>query len=382
LLIKAAQVVEEKVYQLALTLVPGIGDYLTKTLVAYCGSAKAVFSTPKSKLLKIPGIGQGIAQAVDFKTFEQPAVNELDKLAKLGYKAIFFTDSEYPFLLKQANDAPAMLYVAGACTLNHDKNVAIVGTRKATAYGREMAAAIVAGLAPYQPCIVSGLAFGIDVAAHKAAIDAGLPTVAAMATGLDGVYPREHKSITAEIQKSGALVTEYPLGTKPDAPHFPARNRIIAGLSHVTIVVEAAARGGGLITAEIALSYNREVMAVPGNVGHKYSEGCNRLIALNKASIYTCADDVVNLMGWEKPGKNGGPHKTDKLDFSGYQPEEQKIMATLHLENEVHIDDLAWKTGISINQCASVLLSLEFQGMIKALPGKKFRWTGPDISVA
>lgn len=367
---------------MALTLVPGIGDYLTKTLVAYCGSAKAVFSTPKSKLLKIPGIGQGIAQAIDFKIVEQQSIKELDKLAKLGYRATFFTDSEYPFLLKQANDAPAMLYVAGQFNLNHDKNVAIVGTRKATAYGREMSAAIVAGLAPYQPCIVSGLAFGIDVAAHKAAIEARLPTVAAMATGLDGVYPKEHKSIAAEIQKIGALVTEYPLGTKPDAPHFPARNRIIAGLSHVTIVVEAAARGGGLITADIALSYDREVMAVPGNVGDKYSEGCNKLIALNKASIYTCADDVVNLLNWEKPGKNGSPKKTEKLDLSSFQPEERKLMAALHLEKEVHIDDLAWKTGIGINQCASVLLSLEFQGMIKALPGKKFRWTGPDISLS
>ena len=370
---------EEKVYQIGLTMVPRIGDYLSKTLVAYCGSAQAVFSTPISKLLKIPGIGKGIAQAIKPGLVLPNAEKEWEKLQKAGYKALFFTDAEYPFLLKQANDAPAMLYVAGPANLNPEKSIAIVGTRKATPYGKEMAASIVAGLAAFQPTIVSGLAFGIDVAAHKAALECGLPTIAAMATGLDVTYPNEHKAIASEIIRSGALVTENLLGTKPEAPYFPARNRIIAGLSPLTIVVEAASRGGGLITADIALGYDREVMSVPGNVGMKYSEGCNKLILLNKASIYTCPDDIVNLLGWEI-GNKSKPKVVKVVSLKSFAEEEQKLIKSLHLEKEVQMDDLAWKTGLGINQCASMLLSLEFQGMVKALPGKKFRWIGPEIS--
>lgn len=370
---------EEKVYQIGLTMVPGIGDYLTKTLVAYCGSAEAVFSTPASKLLKIPGIGKGIAQAIKPNLVLPNAEKEWEKLQKIGYKAIFFTDAEYPFLLKQANDAPAMLYVAGPADLSPEKSIAIVGTRKATPYGREMAASIVAGLVAYQPTIISGLAFGIDVAAHKTALECGLPTIAAMATGLDVTYPNEHKTIAAEMVRTGALVTENVLGTKPEAPYFPARNRIIAGLCPLTIVVEAASRGGGLITADIALAYDREVMAVPGNVGFKYSEGCNKLILLNKASIYTCPDDIVNLLGWEL-GSKSKPKPAKAVSLSSFSEEEQKLVKSLHLEKEVQIDDLSWKTSLGINQCASMLLSLEFQGFVKALPGKKFRWIGPEIS--
>src|SRR5258708_17122306 len=258
---------QDRLSFLALHFIPGIGDYLVKQLVSYCGSAEQVFKTPKGKLLKIPGIGQVTAEAIKSeKTFNQ-AEKEFKKAEKEETEILFFTDKKYPQRLKEIEDAPSLIYYKGSANLNHPKSVAIVGTRQATDYGKEMVAKIVDDLKPHDALIVSGLAYGIDIHAHKQSVKNQLLTAAVMGSGMDVIYPAAHKDTAKKIVSHGALLTENHFGTKPDAHNFPARNRIIAGLCDALIVVEAADKGGALITAEIANTYNRDVFAVPGSLG-------------------------------------------------------------------------------------------------------------------
>jgi DNA processing protein len=361
-------------YEVALGLLPGIGNMTTRTLISYCGSAKAVFHTPKGKLLKIPGIGQTTAALFDTgqKALRQ-AEETIRQAERQEVQLLFYTHPNYPSRLKTVPDAPCLLYYTGSASLNPAKTVGIVGTRKATDYGRQMTEKIVQDLQKHQPLIVSGLAYGIDIAAHRAAVQAGLPTIGVMATGPDIIYPSLHRKTAEKMLENGGWLTEYGFGVKPDAPRFPARNRIIAALSDCTIIVEAAIKGGALITADLAHGYNKDVMAVPGHLDAAASAGCNHLIQALKAAMYTRVEDLEQLMNWDlAPGKSLKKPLTSRYDPDEFTEEEYGIIRLLAESKEELIDNISWKTQVPMGRLASLLLELEFRGIVKSLPGKKY----------
>lgn len=360
----------EKFSQLALTLVPGLGDVLVKTLISYLGSAEAVFEATIPKLVKVPGIGPNIARAI--KQFDvSVAEQELHLLEEKKIETIFFTDKNYPQRLKVIYDAPAMLYYSGQANLNHSRLVAIVGTRNATSHGKAFVRELVKGLANTNVIIVSGLAYGIDIEAHRAALEYNIPTIGVIASGLDIIYPSVHTKYARKMIENGGLITEYPLGTGLDPARFPARNRIIAGLSDATIVVEAAIKGGALITADLASGYDREIFAVPGRYNDQYSAGCNALIKNNVAQVITSAEDLQFYMQWPEDAEIKEEIKL--LEPEEFNEEEWAVISTIQKEGkELHIDDLRWKAKINSGELATILLNLEFRGIVNSMPGKKY----------
>jgi DNA processing protein len=357
---------------LALHFLPGIGNYLIKQLVSYCGSAEKVFNTPKGKLLKIPGVGEVTAQAIlTGKPFDN-AERESRKAEQTNVELIFFTDKRYPSRLKTIEDAPSLLYVKGNVDFEASKAVAIVGTRRATDYGKLCVEEFVKELAPHNALIVSGLAYGIDIQAHKQALKNKLSTIGILGSGIDNIYPSAHTETAKKMLDQGGLVSENPFGTKPDAHNFPARNRIIAGLCDALIVVEAGETGGALITAEIANSYNKDVFAFPGNIGQSYSLGCNNLIKSNKAHLITSVKDLEFVMGWDASVKE--PARKEFMQLTDYEePEKTVLKVLLDHQGVLMIDELSWRTTLPVGQLASVLLGLEFKGVIQSLPGKLYR---------
>ena len=312
---------EELVYEVALGLLPGIGNQLTRILISYCGSAKQAWLAPPGKLQKIPGIGQTI-----IKSFKENAgvLKQAEAIVRQAekeeVKILFYTHPAYPNRLKQIADAPALLYYKGTDNLNQAKIISIVGTRQCTPYDKEVTEQIVKDLTSYNALIVSGLAYGIDITAHRAAVQNQLPTVGVMANGLDIIYPAVHRKVADKMLENGGLLSENTFGTKPDAPRFPARNRIIAGMADATIIVEAAIKGGTLITADIANSYNKDIMAVPGPIHSPVSEGCNYLIKTHKAAIYTGIKDLEELLNWDQ--ETGSSDQTKNNKNSKYNPED------------------------------------------------------------
>ena len=365
-------------HELALTLLPGIGPQLTRQLMSYGGAAKAVLTMPPGKLRRIPGVGDATVKILTGKEREtafRKAEADLKKAEKDDVEILFYTSKRFPSRLKLIPDAPAILYYQGTADLNALKTVAIVGTRQATEYGREQTERIVQGLVPHRPLVVSGLAYGIDIIAHRAALQVGLDTVGVMATGLDILYPAVHRKTAEKMREQGGLLTEFPYGTPPDRYNFPARNRIIAGLSDGTVVVEAAIKGGALITAELALSYDRDVLAVPGNLHSPASAGCNALIKANKAALYQDPADLEQLLNWDAALHQSGKFKpTPTYSADDFTADEFTIITVLTAApgRESHMDDLAWKAQLAIHAVASLLLLLEFRGVVRALPGKKF----------
>lgn len=364
---------DERIFQVALTMVPGIGDITAKTLVSYCGSAKEIFKKNRNHLSKIPGIGLIVTNKIlNFNNFHG-AERELIKCEKHKIDILFFTDKRYPKKLKHAPDSPAILYYRGSANLNNYKTVAIVGTRKSTEYGKEFTETLVEKLVPHTPLIISGLAYGIDIIAHKTALKYGLDTIGVMASGLDIIYPDIHRKTAIKMLSQGGLLTEFKIGSKPEAHNFPSRNRIIAGMCDVIIVIEAAKKGGALITAEIANSYSRDVFALPGDIGKMRSVGCNNLIKSNKAHLLTSINDIEYIMNWESQ-INKSNIQDQYFDYSKLTPEEKIVIGTLKLNTEgMILDELSWKSQISLNKIASILLNLEFNGIIKTLPGNKYR---------
>jgi DNA processing protein len=363
-------------YEVALTLFPNIGPQMTRQLMSYGGSAKNVLHLPPGKLRKVPGVGPAtvaILTGADRTAALNQAESIVRKAEKDGVQLLFYTSKQFPTRLKQIADAPALLYYQGTADLNQPKTLAIVGTRKATDYGREQTERLVQGLVQHRPLIVSGLAYGIDIAAHRAALQEGLETVGVMATGLDVIYPSVHRKTAEKMLTQGGLLTEFPFGTQPDKYNFPSRNRVIAGLSDGTVVVEAAKKGGALITADLALGYDRDVLAVPGPLGSAASEGCHELIKANKAALYSEPQDLEQLLNWDAAlhlnGKFKGPATYDPADFT---PAEFSVIEVLQATKDEHIDNLAWKTQVPMHLMASLLLGLEFRNVVKALPGKRF----------
>lgn len=353
---------------LALHFIPGLGDYLIRQLVSYCGSPGNVFRIPRGKLLKIPGVGAATADAIRQSAPFARAEKEVLRAEKEKVDLIFFTDRKYPSRLRQINDAPTLLYAKGNLDLENPKTVAIVGTRQSTAYGRECVENLVRDLVAHEALVVSGLAYGIDIHAHKEAVRHKLPTVGVMGSGMDVIYPSAHGEVAREMMLNGGLLTEHPFGTQPDAHNFPARNRIVAGLADAVVIVEAAVKGGALITADIGNSYNKDVFAFPGNIKQSHSAGCNNLIKSNRAHLITSIRDLQYIMNWDA---GVSPVAQTAPPLEGYSDEAQQIIKALRdNDRQLMIDEISWKTNIPVGRLASLLLTLEFKGVIASLPGK------------
>lgn len=363
---------EELRYFVALWSAPKIGPGILKAILAYSGSAKRFFELPKGKVGKTPRVGEKL---LELRNQEQSLLKKADELINLcqgkGYRILTSLHSDFPNRLKTQEDSPALIFTQGTADFNVNRTIGIVGTRSATPYGKASTRKIVEDLAIYNPTIISGLAYGIDIEAHRAALQANLPTLAIMGSPISHIYPAVHKKSALEIMENGALVSEYAPESSMVPGNFPARNRIIAGLSDALIVVEAAAKGGALITAEIAHSYDKEVFAVPGNLQSQYSEGCNHLIRKMKANIYTGPDDIAEALFWSKEGEK--PIYKPKIDLSKRNEEEKLILNLLIEKNEMEIDQISYQTEIPLGVLSSKLLAMEFEGIIKSLPGKKYR---------
>ncbi len=364
---------EDKRYQVALSLIQGIGPVLAKQLINYFESPQQIFKATKGKLTKVSGLGQKLAALISDETrLLQRADEILEKSEKQGIETHFYKENSYPERLKMILDAPIVLYTKGNINLNSERILGIVGTRRATQYGLKQTDSIVSDSQNSETVIISGLAYGIDVKSHATALKRSIPTYGVLACGLDTVYPTRHRVIAEKMLKKGGLISEYPIGTKADARLFPARNRIIAGLSDALIVVEAAAKGGALISANLAHSYDKPVFAVPGELGKSYSEGCNLLIRNYKASIYTGFRDIEEALNWDLDSPTN--HKTHQRNFD-HLPDTSKKVLNVLLNNgqQMHLDELSWQSEIPLNQLASILLQLEFDGIVKPLPGKEYR---------
>ena len=362
---------------LALASIPGIGNLSLRNLISYTGSAHSALSLSKAKLEKIPGIGSVTSQAVIAGKAEAFAIADeiIAKCVKKNINIISLFSDEYPSRLKQIPDAPAILYTLGSVATLPSRIISIVGTRNSTAYGKDVTEKIISGLAPLAPVIVSGLAYGIDSHAHRFSIEHGLSTYAVMATGPDKIYPAQNRELASKILHSGgAILTEYPPDTKMDPNYFPARNRIIAGLADATIVVEAAETGGALITARLAFDYNRDVFAVPNSIFEKQSGGCNHLIQSNIAKVFTTVEDLCKELNYSAdPTASTTKASQRSLNLESLTEQERSVVAVLLVAKDLHIDEVAWRTQISMGQLASVLLNLEFAGIVKNMPGKRFK---------
>ncbi len=366
---------EETLCLLALAHMPGIGPVTARQLISYCGGVKQVFESDFRKLIRIPGIGNQACRMILKRDTFQKAENEMRLCQKHGAKILSYTDKAYPQRLLPLYDAPLLIYADGDMDLNPGRSVGIVGTRKMTDYGRGVTEEIIRELVPFKPLVVSGLAYGVDIAAHRAAVKYALPTIGVMASGIDVIYPLAHEKTAQQMRRNGGIVTENGFGTKPDFQRFPARNRIIAGLSDVLIVVESALRGGGLISVEFAANYHREVYAVPGRLDQVMSEGCNQLIRQNKAALFRSVADLAEELRWfgkpSEPGELFGKERGIPV-YEGFSLDESQLMALLKKKGELQIDELHWQSGLAPGQVANLLLSLEFKGVVKSLPGKKY----------
>ncbi|MGV3705117.1 MAG: DNA-processing protein DprA [Arcticibacter sp.] len=359
-------------YEIALTLIPGVGVVTSRLLIEHFRDAPGIFNASRRDLLQVPGIGPKTAEAILARTFMQRAEDELQFVERYKIKTLFYNSPEYPERLRQCHDAPVLLYYKGEADLNSDKIISIVGTRNATEYGRDLTQQLVEGLKAQQVLVVSGLAYGIDVAAHKACIKSGVPTVGVVGHGLDRIYPAQHRAIAESMLSTGGLLTEFPSQTKPDKENFPKRNRIVAGLADATIVVEAGLKGGALITAEIANSYDRDVMAFPGRVNDSYSAGCNFLIKSNRAHLVTGVKDIEYLLDWNPAAGNQQADAQLSLPLSLYG-EEKAIAEYLHEYGSSSFDQLQAAVEIPQTKLTMLLLNMEMQDLIIALPGKRYR---------
>ncbi len=362
---------DQLLHKIGLTLIPGVGDIVGKKLVAYCGGPEAVFSESRRSLEKIPGIGSHTVQSIVNQGVLNRAADEIDYIQRHNIQALFYLDKEYPKRLQHCADSPMMLYYRGVAALNQEKVISIVGTRNASEYGKAICDQFIEELKNDNVLIVSGLAYGIDSCAHRAALKNSLSTVGVLAHGLDRIYPYANRGLADRMVENGGLVTEFLSQTIPDRENFPRRNRIVAGMADAVIVVESAKRGGAMITADTANSYNRDVFAFPGRVGDVYSEGCNFFIRTNRALMIESAADLRYIMRWEKDKTSGNHYQTTL--FRDFSDDEQQIIQVFNGAQECGIDEIMVKSQLSVSKIASCLLTMEFDGILSALPGKKYR---------
>ncbi len=361
-------------HKIALGLIPGIGDINARKLVSYFGSVEAVFQESYNNLIRIKGIGSGLAKYISDRSYLEVAEREAEYVTRNNIRTFFYLDNDYPFRLRQCDDSPVVFFFKGTCDLDAAKTLGVVGTRSATIRGKELCDKIIGGLAAGHPelIIISGLAYGIDVAAHKAALSNNLPTIGVLGHGLKTMYPAIHKATAGQILNKGGLLTDFLSDALPERNNFLKRNRIIAGLSDAVIVVESGIKGGALITADIAGSYNRDVFAVPGRPDDQWSAGCNNLIKTNKAALIECSDDIEYYLSW-KPEKS--VQAVQRSLFSELDDSEKQIFELLSKENELNIDAISRSLDFPVHKLSSILLQMEFKGLVKFYPGNLYRIT-------
>lgn len=368
---------DPRIYQLALTMINGVGDILARQLLQNLGSAEAVFTEKPQNLEKISGIGKTIAAEIKSSEALKRAEKELEFVDKNHIKTFFIEDADYPARLKQCPDSPILFYFKGNANLDARHCISIVGTRHATDYGNYILTDMMKDLATQIPdlLVMSGLAYGIDIKAHREALRNKLPTVGVLAHGLDRIYPAAHRSTAVEMLDAGGLLTDFPSGTNPDRPNFVKRNRIVAGMSDATIVVESAERGGSLITADIAFSYSRDVFAFPGRTNDPNSAGCNHIIRQNKAGLITSAADLMQALGWEQTGKKPVEAVQRSLMFMECElsHNENILIKLMQEKKDIHINQLARETTLSVQDLTVLLFELEMKGCIQTMPGNVYR---------
>jgi len=360
--------VQNKLYEIALSLIPKIGPIKAKTLVSHIGSAEQIFKENKNTLSKIDGVGAFFLKDFNPKAYLLRAERELTFIQKNNVDCLYYKDENYPNKLREAIDSPIVLYTKGNIDFTR-KNIAIVGTRKATSYGRSLTQKFITDLKDHNVNIISGLAYGIDIEAHKSALNNDIPTIGVFARGLDSIYPAPHRPIAHQMLEKGGWVTEFLSETPGDASFFVKRNRIVAGICDTTVVVESAHKGGSLITAGLANDYNRDVFAFPGDINREFSKGCNMLIQKNRAHLLTTAQDMIDILGWEKPLKQNVFQTNLFLELTD---DEQKIIDILKDKGTLHIDPLTNLAKMSISVMSVNLFNLEMKGAIRALAGKKY----------
>lgn len=362
---------EQLKYKIGLTLLNGIGPVLAKNLIAYLGSVENIFKEKKQNLSKVPGIGEVLASQIVSQDILKKSEQEIEFILKNKIQPLFFTDKSYPFRLKECVDSPIMLYYKGNKNLNDTKFLSVVGTRNITDYGKEICRKIIEDLSNKLPntTIISGLAYGVDILAHKSAIEFQLSTIGVLGHGLDRIYPAIHRTTAVKMLENGGLLTEYISGTNPDRQNFVKRNRIVAGMCDAVLVIESGIKGGALITAELANDYNRDVFAVPGRFGDGYSAGCNKLIKENKAALVEEADDLLRFMNWEvsvHPKRN----EIQVSLLANLSDEEMVIINELRkCQNGINVNELIVKLNKPYSKLSSRLLDMEFKGLVKCLPG-------------
>ena len=360
------------VHKIALSLIPGIGNVTARNLIAYIGSVEGVFHEKEKTLMKIPGVGEVNAQRVAGQNVLERAKREVDFILRNRIQTFFYLDDNYPTRLKNCSDAPIILFFRGKANLNEHRIISIVGTRNATPYGKDLCDELIQSFSQrnYPLLVVSGLAYGIDVQAHKACLKYDVPTVGVFAHGLDTMYPSLHSPVAAKMLEKGGLITDFTSQTKIDRQNFLRRNRIIAGLADATIVVESAEKGGALVTANIANSYNRDVFAFPGRSNDPFSKGCNNLIKRNEAILVESYLDIEKAMNWDTTGSTSRAVQTSL--FVELTVEEQKLYDLLK-GGDRFIDELTIETQLSMSKVSVLLLGLEFKGLVTSLPGKMYR---------
>ena len=359
-------------HQIALTLIPGIGAVTARNLIAYVGSVEGVFQEKEKSLMKIPGVGEVNAQRIIRQNVLDRAKREVDFILKNEIQTLFYLDDNYPARLKGCSDSPIILYFKGNANLNQLRVISIVGTRNATNYGKEICDELIRSFSErdYKLLVISGLAYGIDIHAHKACLKYNVPTVGVFAHGLDTIYPSLHSSIASKMLENGGLITDFVSDTVIDRQNFLRRNRIIAGLADATIIVESAEKGGALVTADIANSYNRDVFAFPGRSNDLYSRGCNKIIKLNEAVLVENSADIEKAMNWDV--KTSSPRVFQASLFEELTTEESKLIGLLK-EGDRFVDEITAETQMPMSRASALLLGLEFRGLVVSLPGKMYR---------
>jgi len=360
---------EETKLFLGFHFMKGIGIKSAKNLIAKCGGVDNFYSFSKHEIAQKCGISEKTLAKIDRKEALQKADEYTQFFERKDIQTFNYLSSEYPRRLKHCIDAPLLLFGKGKLDFNYTKTVAIVGTRNATQYGKSLVDELIRSFADFNVQVISGLAYGIDIHAHKQCIHYGLSTVGVLGHGLDRVYPAVHKGIAQQMEAKGGLLTEFLPGTKPDRENFPTRNRIVAGMCDATIVVESGEKGGSLITAYLANDYNRDVFAYPGDVTRPYSKGCNKLIRLQRAHLISSSADLFYILNWEKN------EKQESLQlplFTELSDDDKAIIELLQDKNEQSIDELAFQLQLPVSKISSQLLNLEFQGCVKSIPGQRY----------
>lgn len=353
--------------QIALTFLHGIGAIRARLILSKIPDIECLFSYSQAELEKETGLSKKIIKQMNRENALIQAEKHLEFIEKNNLKTFFIQSPNYSRRLKQCEDSPTLLFGKGNLDLNPLRSIAIVGTRNATEYGREVCEKLILSLIGKNVQVISGMAYGIDICVHQLCVKHNIPTIGVLGHGLDRLYPSAHKQTANRMLENGGLLTEFLPGTAPDRENFPMRNRIVAGLCDATVVIESKSKGGSLITADLANDYSRDVFAVPGNIGQIHSEGCNQLISSSKAHLYLNPQQFLKWMDWADTKK---PIVSQRKLFSMLSEEEKLMVDILYLEGEQHMDALAFKSKMPISKTSVILFQLEMNGVVKALPGR------------